>query len=57
MRKCLYDPDHLIPEGADPRRVLCSNACRQADYRRRVAARNASVLAELAALRTARDAA
>jgi len=57
VRKCQYDPSHLVPEAVDPRREWCSNACKQAAYRRRVAERHASALAELAELRTARDAA
>lgn len=35
MRACQWDPSHPIPEDADPRRVWCSNACRQSAYRGR----------------------
>ena len=35
MRACQWNPSHPIAEDADPRRVWCSNRCRQAPYNSR----------------------
>jgi hypothetical protein len=35
MRACQWNPSHPIAEDADPRRVWCSNRCRQAAYNSR----------------------
>jgi len=32
MRACQWNPSHPIAEDADPRRIWCSNRCRQAAY-------------------------
>jgi hypothetical protein len=47
MRACLRDDAHVIPDDASPERLYCSNACRQAAYRHRVADRQAHARALL----------